>query len=99
MIRHNNEEDKAGLGACCDVGLHSAVVVKLDALGESLEEFIFVLSCPVLNQTDVSVLDKDVETLLNAHVVELFVDVACVLLITLQAEDSEVFECLWLMDH
>lgn len=99
VIWHDDKEDEAGLCASGNVRLDATVVVELDRLREGFQELILVLCSPVLDQADIRVLDEDVESLLDAHVVELLVDVARVLLITLEAEDGEVFEGLRLMHH
>jgi len=83
VVWHNHKEDESRFRSCLNMRCDSAVVVELDALGEGFEKFVFVLSCPVLNEADVGVLYKDVKALLDAHVIELFVDITSILLITL----------------
>lgn len=90
VVRHDNQEDETGLSTRCNVRLDTRVVVELDTLGKGLEELVFILGCPVLDEADVSILNEDIQSLLDGHIVELLVDIASVLLITLQTEDSEV---------
>jgi len=99
VVGHDDQEDEAGLSTRGDVWLHSRVIVELDTLGECLQKFVFVLSCPVLDQTDVCVLYEDIKSLFDGHIVELLIDVARVLFISLQAENSEVFKGLRLVHH
>jgi len=99
VVGHDDQEDEAGLGTRGDVWLHSRVIVELDTLGECLQKFVFVLSGPVLDKADVCVLNEDIKSLFDGHVVELLIDVARVLFISLQAEDGEVFKCLRLVHH
>lgn len=79
--------------------LDARVVIELDTLGESLEEFVFVLGCPVLDEADVGVLYENIQSFLDGHIVELLVDVARVLFIALETENSEVLEGLGLVHH
>ena len=60
VVRHDHQEDETGFGTRCNMGLDTRVVVELDTLGEGLEELVFVLGCPVLNEADVSVLNEDI---------------------------------------
>lgn len=60
VVRHDHQEDETGFGTRCDMGLDTRVVVELDTLGEGLEELVFVLGCPVLNEADVSILNEDI---------------------------------------
>lgn len=53
----------------------------------------------VRDRADISEFNLDIEAFLRAQVVELVVDVVSVTYIALQAEDSETFEHLGLMDH
>jgi len=99
VVRHDHQEDEAGLGTCCYMGLHSTVVVELNALSKGLEKLVLVRGGPILDQTDVCILDEDIKALFVRHVVELLVYVAGILLVALQAENGEVLKSLGLMDH
>lgn len=99
VVGHNDQEDETGFSTGGDVRLDARVVIELDTLGESLKEFIFVLSRPVLNEADIGVLYENIQSFLDGHIVELLIDVARVLFIALETEDSEVLECLGLVHH
>jgi len=99
VVRHDHQEDEAGLGTCCYMGLHSTVVVELNALSKGLEKLVLVRGGPILDQTDVCILDEDIKALFVRHVVELLVYVAGILLVALQAENGEILKSLGLMHH
>lgn len=79
--------------------LHTTVVIELNTLREGFQQFVLVLGGPVLDQADIRILYENVQPLFNRHVVEFLVDVAGVLLVTLQTEDGEVLQRLRLVNH
>jgi len=99
VIRHDYQEDETGFSTRRDMRLHTRVVIELDTLGEGLKQFVFVLSCPVLDEADICVFYENIQSFLDGHIVELLIDVARVLFIALETENSEVLEGLRLMHH
>jgi len=99
VVGHNDQEDETGFGTGGDVRLDARVVIELDTLGEGLEELVFILGCPVLDEADVCVLYENIQSFLDGHIVELLVDVARVLFIALETENSEVLESLGFVHH
>lgn len=103
LVWHNHKENELRVldltATVHNDGQDLFIVVVLNRLSEALKQHFLVVCSLVRDRAHISEFHLDFKTFLSRQVVELIIDVMCIVDVSLEAEDGKAFKHLGLVNH